>query len=171
MSLLSSCEMRLYFRFSRASARLSFPGVSDLVRWDKRRQDRRKVSNGIHFIDPRGQTCVVSAAAQETEVLRLEPRLKTHIGFFLFFSPFLLYARKHRPLCWQNQIVFRPTFGPLHVSGCRPRLSSPTKMCLCDTDRETLCDNSVCADWHWQRVVSVHMVAKAEEDSFVLNSI
>lgn len=83
--LLSCCEMQLYFRFSRASeALLSFPRVNVIWR-DEARGDRRKVSNGIHFIDPWGQNCFISAAAQEAEVQRLEPRVKTIIGFFFFF--------------------------------------------------------------------------------------
>lgn len=88
IGLLYCCEMQLYFRFLRASeALLSFPGVNVIWR-DETRGDGRIVSNGIHFIEPRGRSCFVSAAAQETEVKRLEPRVKTHIGYFFFFSSF-----------------------------------------------------------------------------------
>lgn len=131
IGLLSCCEMQLYFRFLRASeALLSFLGVNVIWR-DETRGDKRIVSNGIHFIDPRGRSCFVSAAAQETEVKRLEPRVKTHIGYF--FS-FLFFARKHHPFCWQNQIVFMPTLGPLHISGCH--FGSHPKKCVCVSQTE-----------------------------------
>lgn len=127
----------------------------DPARWDKRRQEDGVKWDPLYW-PPRAELPRFCSGTGNGGAASGARSQNTHWIFF-----FHIFFSQGRITHFLNKtILFSCRRSSLGTSQDDPEALSHKKMCLCDTNRETLTTNSV--DWHRRRVVSVHMEVEAD---------